>query len=284
VAAKAREQETDHGTLTRVSGPETGTFIRLTGTTVVGRAPDCDVRVEDESVSRRHARIVGDGEQGYVLQDLGSCNGTTIEGEPITRRRLANGDTIAMGDALFRFGLPGADRIEGENDADASLDSLTGALHRDRLDDLLSEEVTQAKRNRVDVWLLVLGLDQDDSLRASYGEEACEAALVELAATVSTALRGDDVFARYGEGELAIMSRDPLRRDPLRLAERLRALVEEKPFLRGESLVLLSVSIGVATLADCEEPSADQLTRIAEAGLSAARLAGGNRCRRFARY
>jgi diguanylate cyclase (GGDEF)-like protein len=240
--------------------------------------------VEDESVSRRHARIVRSDEQGYVLQDLGSCNGTTIEGEPVTRRRLADGDHIAMGDVLFRFEMPGAERIEGENDDVSHLDTLTGALDRVRLDDLLSKAVSAAKRDRIDVWLVVLGLDQNETLASIFGREACEAALVEIAREIGGALRADDVFARLGDGELAVMSRDPLRRDPLKLGERLRGLVEEWPFVHDETLVPLSVSVGVATLADCEEPSADQLMRTAEAGMSAARLAGGNRCRRFARY
>ncbi len=273
---KLRNPTTDDGKLTRVSGPETGTYIRLATSTIVGRAPGCDVRVEDESVSRRHARIVRSDEQGYVLQDLGSCNGTTIEGEPVTRRRLADGDHIAMGDVLFRFEMPGAERIEGENDDVAHLDTLTGALDRVRLGDLLSKAVSAAKRDRI--------VDQHETLATTFGRKACEAALAEIAREIGAALRADDVFARLGDCELAVMSRDPLRRDPLKLGERLRELVEEWPFIHGDTMVPLSVSVGVATLADCEEPSADQLMRMAEAGMSAARLAGGNRCRRFARY
>src|SRR5438477_9067569 len=95
------------GTLTVVGDTKPGPPIRLASSTVVGRAPGCDVRLENQSVSRRHARIFRDGESGYVLLDLGSRNGTTVQNETVTRRRLADGDRIGMGTVLFRFALSG---------------------------------------------------------------------------------------------------------------------------------------------------------------------------------
>jgi pSer/pThr/pTyr-binding forkhead associated (FHA) protein len=65
--------------------------------TVVGRAPDADIRIEDESVSWNHLEIA---ERGGVLMatDLDSRNGTTLNGEPLDRpRRLRDGDTLIVG-------------------------------------------------------------------------------------------------------------------------------------------------------------------------------------------
>ena len=79
---------------------------------VIGRAPDCDIALYDLRVSRRHARIVREGET-LVIEDLRSSNGTWRNGERIERAPLAEGDTIALGGPRFRVRLrPGADGRE----------------------------------------------------------------------------------------------------------------------------------------------------------------------------
>jgi hypothetical protein len=69
---------------------------------VIGRSAECGVRLTDTSVSRRHAEIrpVGDG---WTIVDLGSTNGTRVNGSGVRERRLADGDTISVGDAVLRF-------------------------------------------------------------------------------------------------------------------------------------------------------------------------------------
>ncbi len=80
-----------------------GTRIALSDTgAVIGRSPDCSVYLADSSVSRRHAEIRPAGD-GWLLVDLGSTNGTRVNGSTISERRLADGDTITAGDAKIRF-------------------------------------------------------------------------------------------------------------------------------------------------------------------------------------
>jgi Protein of unknown function (DUF3662)/FHA domain len=71
-------------------------------TAVIGRLPECDVRVEDTQVSRRHAEVRPDAD-GYVLVDLGSLNGTLVNGMPVTEHLLVDGDEIKLGAAIIRF-------------------------------------------------------------------------------------------------------------------------------------------------------------------------------------
>lgn len=68
---------------------------------VIGRHYDCDVVLTDLSVSRRHARIVfRDG--GWVLQDLASTNGTTVNGATVGRCALRPGDHLVLGSERLR--------------------------------------------------------------------------------------------------------------------------------------------------------------------------------------
>jgi hypothetical protein len=68
----------------------------------IGRATDAAIRISDTSVSRRHAEIRPSSD-GWTVVDLGSTNGTRVNGVPVTERRLADGDTITVGDATLRF-------------------------------------------------------------------------------------------------------------------------------------------------------------------------------------
>jgi hypothetical protein len=71
----------------------------LTGTTVIGRSPDVDLMVPDTGVSRSHCRIEGD-----VLTDLGSTNGTYVNGRRVSEHTLRDGDRITVGttDLVYR--------------------------------------------------------------------------------------------------------------------------------------------------------------------------------------
>ena len=74
-----------------------------TSSVVIGRSPDCEISFDDANISRRHAEIkvvLGT----HVVSDLGSTNGTTVNGVPITlERALRDGDIIALGSNTIRF-------------------------------------------------------------------------------------------------------------------------------------------------------------------------------------
>src|SRR6202008_4535403 len=67
-----------------------------------GRDPANQVHLNDFSVSRRHCVIARDGGQ-YMVRDLGSHNGTLVNGTAVDERPLANGDRIAVGGSVFQF-------------------------------------------------------------------------------------------------------------------------------------------------------------------------------------
>ncbi len=93
-------------TLQLLEGLERGLMFRDLPTPVtIGREDDNTVRLNDERVSRFHAKIQEDGGQ-IILTDLESTNGTRINGHPIQMRMLQIGDQIAIGRCLLLFGSP----------------------------------------------------------------------------------------------------------------------------------------------------------------------------------
>jgi FhaA, N-terminal domain/FHA domain len=70
---------------------------------VIGRSKDCDIQVADPNVSRRHAEVRQEGAAHWVV-DLGSTNGTEINGRRLKRAKLRPGDTITVGSTELVFG------------------------------------------------------------------------------------------------------------------------------------------------------------------------------------
>jgi pSer/pThr/pTyr-binding forkhead associated (FHA) protein len=85
------------------TGPEYGRFIPVRGDLRIGRHPSNEVSLSDSSVSRRHAKIETAGD-GFTIRDLGSANGTFVNGAAVKdKRRIRNGDTIRVGNTDLSF-------------------------------------------------------------------------------------------------------------------------------------------------------------------------------------
>lgn len=82
--------------------PDGQAVVLPPGRSLIGRDPSALVRLVDNRVSRSHASIVA-GDDGCTLRDLGSSNGTTVNGEPTTERILADGDVIGIGGVALVF-------------------------------------------------------------------------------------------------------------------------------------------------------------------------------------
>jgi len=100
------------GEMTNTTGGASGVVLpdgrRIplgTATFSIGRLPDCDVVLGDTNVSRRHAEIrpADDGSGGFLVTDLGSTNGTKVNGVAVQRHLLHHGDEITVGVTRMRF-------------------------------------------------------------------------------------------------------------------------------------------------------------------------------------
>lgn len=92
---------TDTFQLTIKKGPNPGQVIDLTAAEItIGRESTADLHIEDRALSRAHARLANSG-SGYTIQDLGSTNGTFINGKPVSGTyALQNGDLISLGEGV----------------------------------------------------------------------------------------------------------------------------------------------------------------------------------------
>ncbi len=90
----------------RAGGGRAGESFSTEGPrTLIGRSPDCDVFLDDVTVSRRHAEIVREGD-AHVIRDLGSLNGTFVNRHRIESSELADDDEVQIGKYRMTFLLP----------------------------------------------------------------------------------------------------------------------------------------------------------------------------------
>jgi hypothetical protein len=104
VGVSAQVKEAPGGGQPRLVLPA-GSHVELADTVVVGRLPDCGVVLADPNVSRRHAELRRQGPD-VVLVDLGSTNGSRVNGVRVSQRRLEDGDEITLGTTTLRFEAP----------------------------------------------------------------------------------------------------------------------------------------------------------------------------------
>jgi hypothetical protein len=100
--------------LTILTPPLQGRSFILTGpVATIGRSPDCEIILDQASISRQHARITEENGH-FVLRDLDSRNGITVGGQPVRESLLENGDQFSVGDIQMRFEIIGAPAPGGD--------------------------------------------------------------------------------------------------------------------------------------------------------------------------
>lgn len=247
--------------------------------TTLGRHPDNAACVDDEGISRFHAKLFRLGTR-CIIEDLDSSNGTHVNGERVTRQELKNGDTVRLGSFVcFRFSVVSAtEELALRRLYEASVrDPLTGAWNRHHLTTQAEAEVAFARRHGTPLSLLVCDIDHFKQVNDRYGHLAGDEVLRTVAAVLGRGLRACDMLARFGGEEFVVVLRGTELRPAAIVAERLRAAVEGTPSRFAEETIGVTLSLGAAALSECREASLPALLQLADTRLYAAKSGGRNR-------
>lgn len=257
----------------------------------LGRALEADVRVNDSRASRMHARISIErdprsGERRYRLSDLGSTNGTLLNGRPVIDAFLNDGDKVTIGEHLLRFEL--LDDIDREFQTHIhrllAHDELTGLLTSKSFFSELKRESARAATEGRPFCVLMMDLDHFKSVNDRHGHLVGSQTLEDVGAIITRSLRAGDVAARFGGEEFAAFLLDADCAQGIVAAERVRSSVEEHYFSsarRGSTAdtsapLRITISVGVAAFPDdARDPI--QLIELADTALYRAKNAGRNR-------
>lgn len=248
---------------------------------LIGRSHEADFTILHNSVSRQHCRILRDGTHCRI-EDLGATNPTRINGRKLEgSAELADGDQITVGESILKF--IAQDSVEARYHEEiyqlAVHDPLTDLHNRRHFVEMADREIVQALRHGRPLTLCIIDVDLFKPINDRYGHISGDEVLRRIGALVRQQARSGDIAARIGGEEFALLLPECTLEDAIATAERLRASVEAARFpLDGEDQ-RLTISIGVATLADgCASRGA--LMAAADAALYRAKDEGRNRvCR-----
>jgi diguanylate cyclase (GGDEF)-like protein len=281
-AAQVAAPTRDRCSVTVLAGPATGVLAAMKGDTlVIGRGTECDLSVDDTGLSRRHVQLSRrKGE--VVIEDLGSRNGTLVDGELLSGPRVVHdGARVKIGrDTVLRVGLHDALEEEAQRKLydSAVRDSLTRLYNRRYLDERLHAEVAYAIRHRASLSVILIDLDHFKRVNDTLGHLAGDAVLRLTAAMLVRMVRTEDLVARWGGEEFMVLARGAGLRNAHIFADRMRRAIEQMEIPWQGATHHITVSMGVASVEGTParmDPAA--LIAAADAALYEAKHAGRNR-------
>ncbi len=245
---------------------------------VMGRSSDCDLVISDDAVSRQHAEI-RQTDQGTVLVDMESTNGVLVNGATIVTHALQSGDCLQLGSHVFRFLAD--DDLESQYHATVytmmTRDGLTGAYNKRYLEETLEREVARCRRHRRPIAVIMIDIDHFKSVNDRYGHTIGDFVLRELAERLQRILRKDDVLARFGGEEFALVLVEANLENAAAIAERCRLEIADRGFKTPAGEIQLTVSLGVVAPDAAELGSGIELVHEADQLLYEAKRGGRNR-------
>jgi GGDEF domain-containing protein len=248
-----------------VAGTDVGRVFELRrGETTIGRGETADIRIEDDGVSRHHAKVTLLPGEPPRVYDLGSTNGTFVNGDLVTLHPLREGDHLQIGRRtvmLFRRERASGGAAQQRLYEEATRDASTG-LHNVRyFRERLHAEFSYAARTGEAIAVIAVeviarepGVDRDEVSRKA-------------AAALGAAVRTEDVCAQTAALSFAVLSRDGEPGAARAFAGRLLRVIGEAT---GRHAGVRAVA-GAAIFDRAENRAPEDLWRTAEARLSIAR-------------
>ena len=244
---------------------------------LVGRSQDADLCIAHKSVSREHCHIWRDGDD-YRIRDLGATNATRVNDVPVAEATLADGDHVTVGESILKF--ISHTSVEANYHEEiyqlATRDPLTDLCNRRHFIEQMEREIARALRHQRPLTICIIDVDLFKPVNDRYGHISGDEVLRQIADLVHHHARNDDIAARIGGEEFAVLLPECDAGAAYSFAERLRSAVAAATFSPGGEPQRITVSIGIADLSPVRDNRVRLMTA-ADAALYRAKKEGRNR-------
>jgi diguanylate cyclase (GGDEF)-like protein len=156
----------------------------------------------------------------------------------------------------------------------AGIDSLTGVLNRREFFNLGEEEVIRTIQTDQPLSAILLDLDQFKQVNDTYGHAIGDHALIEITRVLQESLRQGEIIGRYGGDEFAIILPGSTCEHARQIAERILEKLKSQSVSTKKGHIYITVSLGIAELAQSAEKNLDELLELADQALYQAKNAG----------
>jgi diguanylate cyclase (GGDEF)-like protein len=243
-----------------------------------GRALETGLPLDDDAVSRRHARFAWTG-NAFAVRDLESTNGTWVNDDSVVERILRDGDQVKIGRTIFKFIYGGNIELSYHEEIYRlmTFDGLTRVFNKRSFEEALQREVSRSQRYQRHLSLVLFDIDHFKRINDTRGHLAGDAVLRQLAGLVAANVRREDIFARVGGEEFALLLPEVAGDGARIVAEKIRALIQRSIFRFDEQPIPVTASFGVASFEPEASLAPADLYRIADERLYQAKSSGRNR-------
>ncbi|MBM4391061.1 MAG: diguanylate cyclase [Deltaproteobacteria bacterium] len=240
-------------TLRVVAGRDMLSYIALHNAEeiVIGRDDNADLILTDVLVSRRHARVIVGDDMSITVHDLGSTNGTSVNGQAVERSLLRPGEHLEIGGVSLRLEMLSLEEIEHLSNVVMRLkqqnrDPLTGLLTRSWLEEELPLLMDRSQRTRSSVSCIFFDIDHFKQVNDRFGHHVGDEVLVGVARLLLYGVRDNDPVVRYGGEELVMFLDHADEAHAKEVAERIRRDVQGHDWSRTAAGLKVTISAGVA--------------------------------------
>ncbi|WP_165244965.1 diguanylate cyclase [Paludisphaera soli] len=266
-----------------VHGGTTGTMFRVGRQTSLGRAVDNTYQFHDATVSRRHAALTVDEDGAAWLTDLGSSNGTLLDGKripPHKPARLEDGSRVQLGGSIILKYVsldPCDERFQREMFERTVRDNLTGLYNRGYFMEQIGPLCERNKLRKLGTAVLMVDVDHFKRINDTYGHDVGDAALREVAKTLRESTRSEDLVARYGGEEFIIALPVASIEQALDRAEQIRSLLASRPIRAARKEFRITASLGLSCTTIGRRRTINALIATADIALYEAKRTGRDR-------
>ncbi len=249
--------QTHEPALVMLEGDLPGQVFRLrTGRQIIGRRPECDIRLRERAVSGIHAEVIRVRDT-VTINDLASTNGTLVNGMRIRNPvSLVQGTLVKVGNCVFRF-IDSLLEVEFTETMHARgiTDQLTGAFNKSYIVARLGFVIDLAS-DMHPVSIITFDFDNFKQVNDQFGHAAGDYVLKETCALITNSfVRAGDLFARMGGEEFVIVLPDTSTEQATIIAERIRQTLEASTFEYEGLTIRLTSSFGVCcAISAVEQP------------------------------
>jgi len=159
----------------------------------------------------------------------------------------------------------------------AITDGLTRLYNHRHFYELLEHEFNRAKRYETQLSMIMIDIDFFKKINDTYGHQAGDDILMEMAALAQRQVRDADMLARYGGEEFAVLMPQTGLEQAAIVAERIRESVENNEFLTSGEVIRMTISLGVSSYPECSVENQTELVQVADAAMYEAKKTGKNR-------
>jgi diguanylate cyclase (GGDEF)-like protein len=244
----------------------------------LGRSPDATILLRDTHVSWRHLSVEFDPNQNaYRVKDLGSSNGTLLNGKPISEAILKESDKIIIGNTMLCFGWADELDLQYQTEIDQlmNIDELTGLIVKRRFVEEMDRSMAVAKKQGMNLSMIMIDMDGLKKTNDMYGHAFGAYAIAQTGTLIKAGIDKKGLASRFGGDEFMAFLPNLHAEEARRIAEKIRTLIETYPYEKDGVILKITISAGVSAL-----KAGDNMSSIferADAALYSSKKTGRNK-------